>query len=102
MQINIPRNLQTNIEQVRPVPDKYNTKCYIETITLNLSSKYHHPWNDMITVFSANFARVSATQTELWYKLNYQTMSKTNEGKCEAKQNNVMQQCNKPAARGKI
>ena len=35
MQTNIPSNLQANIEQVRPAPEKYNTKCYIEAITFN-------------------------------------------------------------------
>ena len=37
MQTNIPSDLQANIEQVRPGPDKYNTKYYIEAITFNLS-----------------------------------------------------------------
>ena len=39
MQINIPINLQANIEQGRPAPDKYNTKYYIEEITFNLKNK---------------------------------------------------------------
>ena len=64
MQTNIPSNLEANIEQVRPAPDKYNTKYYIEAITFNLSNKDNHLRNDMITVLSANFAQVSATQTE--------------------------------------
>ena len=90
MQTNIPTNLQANIEQVRPVPDKYNTKYYIEAITFNLSNKDNHLWNDMITVLSANFAQVSASQTEYWCKLNYQIEPKTNTGKCESKQHKVM------------
>ena len=40
----------------------------------------------MITVLSANFAQVSATQTEFWCKLNYQIEPKTNKGKRDAKQ----------------
>ena len=56
MQTNISSNLQANIEKVRPVPGKNNTKCYIEAITFNLSNKNNYPWNDMITVLSANFA----------------------------------------------
>ena len=39
MQTNIPSNLQAFIEQVRPAPDKYNTKYYIEAITFNISNK---------------------------------------------------------------
>ena len=58
MQTNIPNNLQGNIEQVSPVPDK----CYIEAITFNLSNKGNHLRNDMIT---GNFEQVSATQTDL-------------------------------------
>ena len=42
MQTNIASNLQANIEQVGPVPGKYNTKYYIEAITFNLSSKDNH------------------------------------------------------------
>ena len=56
MQTNISSNLQANIEKVRPVPGKNKTKCYIEAITFNLSNKNNYPWNDMITVLSANFA----------------------------------------------
>ena len=52
MQTNIPNNLQANIEQVRPAPDKYNTKYYIEAVTFNLSNKNNHLWNDMVTVLS--------------------------------------------------
>ena len=63
MQTTISSKLQGNIEQVRPVPDKCNAKYYIETITFNLN-KDNHLWNDIITFFSANFAQVSATQTE--------------------------------------
>ena len=65
IQINIPSNLQANIEQVAPALDKYKTKYYIESITFNLSNKANHLWNDMITVLSASFVQVSATQTEL-------------------------------------
>ena len=70
MQTNIPSNLQANSEQVRPAPDKINTKYYIEAITFNLSSKDNHLWNDLITFLSGNFAQVSATHTELsnWAK----------------------------------
>ena len=42
MQINIPNNLQANIKQVRPAPDKWNIKYYIEAITFTLSSKDNH------------------------------------------------------------
>ena len=52
MQTNTPNNLQTNIEQVWPAPDKYNTKYYIEAFAFNLSNKDNHLWNDMITVLS--------------------------------------------------
>ena len=64
MQTNIPSNLQANIEQVRPAPDKYNAKYYIEAITFNLSNKDNHVLNDMISALYANFAQLSATQTE--------------------------------------
>ena len=63
MQTNISSNLQGSIEQVRPASDKYNTE-YIEAMTFNLSNKDDNLWNAMITVPSANFAQVSATQTE--------------------------------------
>ena len=63
MKTNISSNIQANIEQVRPAPEKWNTKCYIEAITFNLSDKDNHLYNDMITVLSVNFAQVSATQT---------------------------------------
>ena len=43
----------------------------------------------MITIVSANFAQVSATQTEFWYKLNHQIERKTNKGKFEAKWHNI-------------
>ena len=39
MQTNIPSNLQANIEQIRPAPDKKLIKYYIEAITFNLSNK---------------------------------------------------------------
>ena len=39
MRTNIPSNLQTNIEQVRPALDKYNTKYDLEAMTFNLSNK---------------------------------------------------------------
>ena len=42
----------------------------------------------MITVLSAKFAQVSATQTEFWCKLKNQIKSKTNKGK--AKRHKVM------------
>ena len=42
MQSNIPSNLQANIEQVRLVPDKYNTKYYIVAIIFNLSNTDSH------------------------------------------------------------
>ena len=90
MQTNIPSNLQANIEQVTPASDKYNTKYCTEAITFNLSNKDKNLWNDMITVLSANFAQVSATQTEFWCKLNYQTDPKTNKGKCEAKRHKMI------------
>ena len=90
MQTNIPSNVQANIEQIRPAPEKQNTKYYIEAITFNLSNKNNHQWNDIITVLSANFAQVSATQTEFWCKLNYQIEPKTNKGKREAKWHKVM------------
>ena len=63
MQTNILSDLQANIEQVRPAPDKHDTKYYIEAITFNLSNKDNHLSNDMITVLSAKFAQVSETQT---------------------------------------
>ena len=90
MQINIPSNLQANIEQVRLAPDKWYTKHYIEVITFNLSNKDKNLWNDTITVLSANFAQVSATQTEFWCKLTYQIELKANKGKCEPKRHKVM------------
>ena len=77
MQINMPSNLQTNIEKVRPAPDKKNSKYYLEATTFNLSNKDSNLWNDITTVLSANFAQVSTTQTECWCKLNYQTQPKT-------------------------
>ena len=58
MQTNIPSNLQASTEQVRPEPEKWNTKYYVEAITFNLSNKDKHLRNDMITVLSANFAQV--------------------------------------------
>ena len=44
----------------------------------------------MITILSANFAQVSATQTEFWCKLNYQIELETNKGKCKAKRYKLM------------
>ena len=70
MQINITGNLHANIEQVKPVPDKENIKYY-EAMNFNLSNKDSHLWNDKITVHSANFAQVSASQPKFWCKLNY-------------------------------
>ena len=65
MQTNVASNLPADIEQVWPAPDNYNTKCYIETITFNLSNKDNHLWNNMMTVLSANFAQISATKNEI-------------------------------------
>ena len=42
MQTNIPGNIQTKIEQVRPAPDKYNTKHNLEAMNFNLSNKGNH------------------------------------------------------------
>ena len=52
---------------------------------MNDPNKDNYLWNDMITALSANFAQVSATQTEFSCKLNYQIEPKINKGKCEAK-----------------
>ena len=90
MQTNVPSNLQAKIEQVRPAPEKQNTKYYIEAITFNIKNKDNHLWTDMITVLSASFAQVSSTHTEFWCKLNYQIEPKTNKSKCEAKQHKMM------------
>ena len=100
MQINIPSNLQASIKQVRPAPNKENTKYYVGAITFNLSNNGNHLWNDMITVLSANFSQVSSTPTEFWCKLNHQFERKTNKGK----QNDIRwcQQCNKPGEIGRI
>ena len=69
-------------------------------MTFNISNKDNYLWNVMITVLSANFAQVSATQTECWCKMNYTTHPKT---KVCAKQNSIRwcQQCNKPGAIGR-
>ena len=100
MQTNIPSNLQANIEQVRPAPDKWYNKYYIEAITFNVNNKDNHLWNGMITVLIANFAQVIATQTEFWCKLIYQIELKTT---VSAKQNGIRwcQQCKKPGAIGR-
>ena len=90
MQTNIPSNLQGNIEQVSPGPDK----CYIGAMTFNLSNKGNHLWNDMIT---GNFEQVSPTQTELWCKLNHQIEPKSNKGKCEAKRHDANNATNQGA-----
>ena len=42
MQTNIPSNLQSNIEQVRPVPDKHNDDYFRRTSLESLSSKENH------------------------------------------------------------
>ena len=42
MQTKIPINVQANNEQIRPAPDKYNTKYYAEAITFSLSNKDNH------------------------------------------------------------
>ena len=62
MQNNIPSNLQANIEQFRPASDKCNTEYICND--LQLSNKDSYIWYTMTTVLSANFAQVSATQTE--------------------------------------
>ena len=69
-------------------------------MTFNLSNKDNSLWNAMITILSANFAQVSATQTECWYKLNCETHPKT---KTCAKQNGIKwcQRSNKPGAIGR-
>ena len=90
MQTNISSNLQANIEQVRPAPYKWYNKYYIEAITFNVYNKDNHLWNGMITVLIANFAQVSANQTEFWCKLIYQIEPKTNNGKFETKRHKVM------------
>ena len=64
MQTNIASNLQANLEQVRPAPDKYYNKYHIETMTFNVINKDNHLSNNMIIVLSANFTLVRATQTE--------------------------------------
>ena len=71
----------------------------IYAMTFSLSNKDNYLWNAMITVLSANFAQVSATQTECWCKMNCETHPKT---KACAKQNGIRwcQQCNKPGAIG--
>ena len=69
----------------------------IYAMTFSLSNKDNYLWNAMITVLSANFAQVSATQTECWCKMNGETHPKT---KVCAKWNGIRwcQQCNKPGA----
>ena len=100
MQTNIPSSLQAKTEQVRPAPDKYNTKYYIEVITFNLSNKDNHLWNGMIIVLSAIFAQVSATQTGFWCKLNL----RQKQIRESAKQKGIKWclQCNKPDVIGRI
>ena len=99
MKTNIPSNLQANIEQIKPAPDKYYTKYYIEAITFNLRN---YLWNDMITVLSANFAQVSAPQTEFWCKLNTFKLSQK-QIRASVMQNGIRscQQCNKPGVLGR-
>ena len=77
-----------------------NTILNIYAMTFNLSNKDNYLWNAMITVLSANFAQVSATQTECWCKMNCETHPQT---KTYAKQNGLRcyQQCNKPGAIGR-
>lgn len=67
MQTIIPRNLQANIQQFRPVPNKYNINS-IEAMTSYLSSKYQHLWNEITAFLIANLEQVSETQTECWCK----------------------------------
>ena len=102
MQTNIPSNLQANIEQIKPAPDKYYSKYYIEAITFNLSNEDNYLWNDMITVLSANFAQVSAPQTECWCKLNTIKLSQK-QIRASVKQNGIRscQKCNKPGVLGR-
>ena len=64
MQTNIASNLQANLEQVRPAPDKYYNKYHIEAMTFNIINKDNHLSNNRIIVLSANFTLVRATQTE--------------------------------------
>ena len=99
MKTNISSNLQANIEQIKPAPDKYYTKYYIEAITFNLRN---YLWNDMITVLSANFAQVSAPQTEFWCKLNTIKLSQK-QIRASVMQNGIRscQQCNKPGVLGR-
>ena len=106
MQSKIPSNLLANIEQVRPAPDKQYTKYYLEAITFNLSNKESHLWNDMITVLSANFTQISATQTEFWCRypdVNCTIKSTQNQIRASAQQNDIRwcQKCSKPGAIGK-
>ena len=67
-------------------------------MNFNLSNKGNHLWNDMITVLSANFAQIGATQTECWCKLNHGAQPKINKDMCETDRHKVMQECNKPSA----
>ena len=47
-----------------------NNVLFIKAITFNLSNQGNHLWNDIITVLSANFAQVSATQIRASSKEN--------------------------------
>ena len=99
MQTNIPSNLQADIEKVRPAPDKYNTRYYIEAINFNLSNKDNHLWNDMINVLNTNFAKVKLNNDLNWIIKLSQKQIRTS-----AKENSIRwcQQCNKPGAIGRI
>ena len=73
---------------------------YIEAITFSFSNKDNHLWNDMITVLSANFAQLRATQAEFWCIWTIKLSQK--QIRASEKQNGIRwcQQCNKPGATG--
>ena len=48
-------------------------------------------------MITGNFEQVSATQTELWCKLNHQIEPKSNKGKCEAKRHDANNATNQGA-----
>ena len=81
---------KSDLHQTNTIPNIY-------AMTFSLSNKDNYLWNAMITILSANFARVRATQTECWCKINCETHPKT---KACVKQNGIRwcQQCNKPGA----
>ena len=61
-----------------------------DTINNNLSNKDNNLWNYITTVLIVNLAQVSATKTECWCKLNYQTQQKSNKGMWKTKRHKVM------------